>query len=231
MPYSARNVWTMASVAFGPAASRAGSPGATCEMVKVMASRPATISSMKAERLTMKRSMGRDGPSGRCTAGTGRTRWPCGWASPQALHVVARGRVAVADHAEDLGLVRHDAALDLFIQRLAVGPGRQRARGRSARTVPVVQEMRGVVLAPGTLVIHVGHRVRIDRHGGAEGREDVGRGLGAAPRATMLGQVSGTMRIVMFSGLRLSISNRPIWRSSSSPARRRIPARCRLAAT
>ena len=38
-----------------------------------------------------------------------------------------------------------------------------------------------------------------------------------APRATMLGQVSGTMRIVMFSGLRLSISNRPIWRSSSSP--------------
>ncbi|WZB73433.1 hypothetical protein WJ968_28170 [Achromobacter xylosoxidans] len=62
MPYSVRNVWTMASVAFGPAASRAGSPGATCEMVKVMASRPATISSMKAERLTMKRSMGRGGP-------------------------------------------------------------------------------------------------------------------------------------------------------------------------
>src|SRR5262250_2010921 len=104
----------MDSFASGPAASRAGSPGITCEMTNVRHSSPNSIRPRKARR-----------PrtycvSGRCPSLRGNGQrvevhlaGEADGAEHEALHVIAHAPAAVLQHAEDFRRVGGDALLDV----------------------------------------------------------------------------------------------------------------------
>src|SRR5438093_6127754 len=105
-------VSTIASLASGPAASRAGSPGTTCEIANVRHRSPNSIRPRKARRPSRYCVSG-----GRPSLGDDRQRvevdlaGEADGAEHEALHVVAHAPPAVRQHAEELGGVGSDPPL------------------------------------------------------------------------------------------------------------------------
>src|SRR5262249_18543766 len=143
-----RIVSTIAGLASGPAAKRAGSPGTTWEMANVRHSSPNSISPRKASRPSRY-----DVRAGASSLRHDRQRVEVDLAreahgtEDEALDVLAHPPAAVRQHAEHLRRVGGDALLDVGVQGRPLLPARQHAGALDqAPNVGVGVERRAVVL-------------------------------------------------------------------------------------
>src|SRR3989441_2750752 len=178
-PYFPRIVRTIASLASGPAASRAGSPGTTCEIANVTQRSPNSIRPRNRSRLraycfrALSALLGDD----RQWVEVHLAREP-DRAEDEPLHVVPHAPPPVGEHPEDLRRVGCDLLLDLGVERRALLPPGGRARPLDQRPDAVVRVERGaVVLAPGVLMVLICDRVGVGRDRRGEHRHHIRRGV------------------------------------------------------
>src|SRR6185503_10596703 len=122
-------VSTIAALASGPAASRAGSPGTTCAMAKVRHRSPNSIKPRKARRPSR---YGVSGGSPSLRHDRQRVEIDLAGeadrAEDEALHVIPHAPAPVREHAEHLRHVGDDPLLDLGVERRPLLPLAQGAR-------------------------------------------------------------------------------------------------------